>query len=193
MPGPPRPSFPSTPTEPGIRRLGVRSSAHLERPIRAQVILACAVALVLLAIPLYLMRSPSPETQEAPQQAPMGFSPTVPSPTPQDDPDGRVALGKVQRVRCSNSAVGVGQEGSLCDALPAVEAALSKAITETLDCAPRSEAQGTLNYVLKVDFPHKTLHVFPGASGSWKGLQARRATECVKQALSAPDWDNIEH
>jgi len=193
MAGPPRPSFPSAPTEPGIRRLGVRSSAHLERPIRSQVVLAVLGALVLLAIPLYLMRAPTPDEAREVTQAPMGFSPHVPAPTPNAGSEGRVMLSKPTRIRCSNSATGVGQEGALCDQLPSLEAALAKAVTDTVDCAPRTGDGGALNFVLKIDFTQKTMHVFPGASGTWKGPQARRATQCVKQALSAPDWDKVEH
>ncbi len=193
MAGPPRPSFPSASTEPGIRRLGQRSSQHIDRPIRSQVVLATVVALVLLAIPLYLMRAPSVEAPAEPPKAPMGFSPSVPTPEPTSAADERIAFGKPVRLRCSNSAVGAGQEGALCDALPELEASLTKAIAETLDCAPRTREEGTLNYVLKVDFVHKTLHVFPGKSGSWNGPQARRATQCVKQALPAPAWDKMEH
>lgn len=193
MAGPPRPSFPSTPTEPGIRRLGVRSSAHIDRPIRSQAVLAVMAALVLLAVPLYLLRSPAAEDPKPPAQAPMGFSPSVPQVDDSAKSDGRVTLGKPVRIRCSNSAVGVGQEGSLCDSLPQLEAALAKAITDTVDCAPRTGDEGALNFVLKIDFAHKTLHVFPGASGTWKGPQARRTTQCVKQALPAPDWEHIEH
>jgi hypothetical protein len=80
----------------------------------------------------------------------------------------------------------------MCDALPTVEEALAKAIRESSDCAPSKEA-GTINHVLRVDFAHKTLHVFPGKSGYFKGPQARRATKCVKQALVAPEWDKLQH
>ncbi|HSC88685.1 MAG TPA: hypothetical protein VLC09_15495 [Polyangiaceae bacterium] len=193
MAGPPRPSFPSSPTEPGIRRLGLRSSHSVDRPIRSQVVLAVILALVLLAIPLYLMRSPKPNEEAPPEPAPMGFSPSVPAPQPSATADERVRLAKPVRVRCSNALTGGGQEGNLCDALPELEAALGKAISTSVDCAPRTGEEGTLNFVLKVDFVHKTLHVFAGASGTWKGPQAKRATQCVKQALPAPNWDKLEH
>ena len=47
--------------------------------------------------------------------------------------------------------------------------------------------------MLSVDFVEKKVHVFPGASGSWRGPQARRTTQCVKKALPAPDWTTIAH
>jgi hypothetical protein len=70
---------------------------------------------------------------------------------------------------------------------------LASSIREAIDCAPKTGDGGTLNYVLSIDFSKNKLHVFPGASGMWKGPQARRSTECVKQALSAPEWDKISH
>lgn len=190
---PPRPSFPSATTEPGIRRLGVRSSAHLERPIRSQVIVAVGLALLLLAIPLYLLRRPDPEPEEKASDAPVGFAPSVPVEAPPSEAQRRVSVGKPLKVRCGPNATAVGQEGGLCENLPVFEAALTKAIEDTVDCAPRTGEEGSLNYVLKVDFTQKTMHVFPGASGTWKGPQARRAAQCVKQALPAPEWDKIQH
>jgi len=193
MPGSPRPKFSSHPSEPAIRRLGLRSSTHIERPLRLQVGLAFAVALILLAIPLYLLRRPAePNSAQEAKPPAFGFAPTVPV-TTEGETDERLSLAEPVRVRCS-SAPGVrGQEGRLCDGLLPIEESLKKALLETVDCAPATGAMGTLNYVLKVDFAQKTLHVFPGASGDWKGPSARRAAKCVKQALTMPDWDRIEH
>lgn len=194
MAGSPRPKFSSHPSEPAIRRLGLRSSTHIERPIRLQVGLAFAVALILLAIPLYLLRRPeSPKTEPSAKPPAFGFSPSVPVTKKPGEGDERLSLGEPVRVRCSSAPSVRGQEGRLCDGLLPIEEALKKAIVETIDCAPATGAAGTLNYVLKVDFAQKTLHVFPGASGDWKGPSARRAAKCVKQALSLPDWDKIEH
>jgi hypothetical protein len=95
----------------------------------------------------------------------------------------------VQRVRCGSSSAAAPNEGTLCDSLGAFEDALKKAIIETESCAPKQTAKGSINYVLTVDFPRKKLHVYPGASGEWKGKQARRATTCVKNAIKAPDWN----
>lgn len=194
MAGSPRPKFSSHPSEPAIRRLGLRSSTHIERPIRLQVGLAFAVALMLLAIPLYLLRRPEePKTAPATKPPAFGFSPSVPVAQKPGEGDERLSLGEPVRVRCSSSPSVRGQEGRLCDGLLPIEEGLKKAIVETIDCAPSTGAAGTLNYVLKADFAQKTLHVFPGASGDWKGPSARRAAKCVKQALSVPDWDRIEH
>jgi hypothetical protein len=171
----------------------VRSSTHIDRPIRPQVILALLVALILLAIPLYLLRSPSEDETEKTTDAPVGFAPSVPAGVEVAKKDERLTLGEVKRVKCSSSSAVRGKTGRLCDEIPFFEKALASAIEESMDCAPRTGDGGTLNYVLKVDFNKNTMHIFPGASGMWRGPQARRATECVKRALPAPDWEKLAH
>jgi len=194
MAGSPRPKFSSHPSEPAIRRLGLRSSTHIERPLRLQVGLAFAVALILLAIPLYLLRRPDEQKSATATKPPaFGFAPTVPVSAAPGQADERFSFGEPVRVRCSSAPAVRGQEGRLCDSLLPIEESLKKAIAETIDCAPSTGSAGTLNYVLKADFAQKTLHVFPGASGDWKGPSARRAAKCVKQALPMPDWEQIEH
>jgi len=54
-----RPPFPSAPSDPALRRLGVGPSAAHARPIRAQLIVVVVLGLMLLAVPLYLWRRPS--------------------------------------------------------------------------------------------------------------------------------------
>jgi hypothetical protein len=197
MAGPPsRSSFPSVPGEPRVRRLGVGSSGGADRPLRAQVIVALVCVMMLIAVPLYLMRKPSTKasapTPSASASAALGPQ-AVPKPSaeaaaPPAAPP-RLTLGPVQRVRCGSSPAAAPNEGTLCDTLGPFEEALKKAIVETEECAPKTKAKGSINYVLTVDFPRKKLHVYPGASGEWRGKQARRATGCVKSAIKAPDWN----
>jgi hypothetical protein len=182
------------PSEPTLRRLGVRSSSQLDRPIRGQTIIAVSVLVVLIALPLYLLRRPAEKVAaEESGRAPTNFLPSVPASPKEPAVDSRVSLGTPEKVRCGASPTAVGQSGRLCDSLPFFEAGLSDAIKNAVDCAPRTREGGTLNYVLKIDFSQKQLHVFPGASGGWRGPQARHATKCVKLGLKAPDWDKIEH
>ncbi len=191
---PPRPSFTSAPSEPTIRRLGVRSSTNIERPIRAQVILLAVGVALLLSIPLYLLRTPAEQTKKEPSgDAPLGFAPSVPAGTVEDEKDELVEMEEAVLVKCASRPGIRGKSGRLCDRIESIEKSLRTAITETYDCAPRTGEEGTLNYVLTVDFAAHKLRVFPGASGSWKGPQARRATQCVKRALSAPDWEKLPH
>jgi hypothetical protein len=148
---------------------------------------------LLLALPLYLRRKPKPAPPPPPDQAELGFAPVVPTPPPPPGEERGITLGAPQRITCSASVSARGQSGTACDALPFFEEALRKAIVESADCAPRTGESGSLNYVLKVDFNQKTLHVFPGASGTLRGPQARNAARCVKQALPAPDWEQLQH
>lgn len=200
MAGSPRPSFPSS-SEPSLRRLGVGGGGGGgDRPLRAQLIVALMVGLVLLAVPLYLWRRPS-GTENAPgdggadARADGAGSANLPPGAIPDAAlsDERVKLAPAQRVKCAAGPNSKGQEGELCDQLEVFEKALAKAIVENVDCAPRTGKQGNLNFVLSVDFGAKKLHVFPGASGEWKGPQARKATECVKRSLPAPQWDKVRH
>lgn len=198
MPGPARPSFPSAPSEPGIRRLGVGGGSGGggdDRPIRAQVVVAIVILLVLLAIPLYLLRRPSSHAADADGEASAkaAFSASVPVPAPSArEASERFTLAPPVRVRCG-SAPGRAERGAPCDQLPFFESALSAAIKKNPDCAPNEKKGGTLNYVLKVDFDKQTLHLFAGASGTLKGPRARRAAQCVKQALPPAAWKSIPH
>ncbi|HYQ16785.1 MAG TPA: hypothetical protein VEQ58_13530 [Polyangiaceae bacterium] len=199
MAGPPsRSSFPSVPGEPRVRRLGVGSSSGADRPLRAQVVVALVCAAMLIAVPLYLWRKPSTKAAATAASAsasarggalPAAKPASVAAPSA---PPPRLTLGAVQKVRCGASSAASPNEGSLCDGLAPFEEALKQAIISSEDCAPKGKVKGTINFVLTVDFAHKKLHVFPGASGDWRGKQARRATSCVNAALKAPDF-NIAH
>ena len=200
MAGSSRHSFPA-PSEPSLRRLGVGGSGGGgDRPLRAQIVVALVALLILLAVPLYLWRRPAGDENVAESatadaaasvvdSGPDGRPPVVDAATAEE----RVRLGPVQRVKCSASPRSRGQEGNLCDSLPLFEKALAKAIRENVDCAPRTGREGTINYVLRIDFTRRRFSVFPGASGTWKGPQAKRSAKCVKRSLPAPDWDSIQH
>jgi hypothetical protein len=199
MPGPPsRSSFPSVPGEPRVRRLGVGASSGADRPLRAQVVVALVCAAMLIAVPLYLWRKPSTKAAggaaSASASARAGMAPAAKPAAPAASAAAppRLTLGAVQKVRCGASSAASPNEGTLCDGLGPFEEALKQAIIASEDCAPKAKLKGTINYVLTVDFPRKKLHVFPGASGEWRGRQARRATGCVNRALKVTDW-NIPH
>ncbi|HYQ26936.1 MAG TPA: hypothetical protein VER04_06950, partial [Polyangiaceae bacterium] len=124
--------------------------------------------------------------------APPGSAGAQITPLDGGKPPERLRVAAVQHVRCGASANG-GHEGNVCDSVPFFEEALSKAVRENPDCAPKANEQGTVNYVLTVDFQRKSLHLFPGASGQWRGKQARRAVNCIKRAFVSPDWSNTQH
>jgi hypothetical protein len=169
-----------------------------DRPLRAQLVVALVVGLVLLAVPLYLWRRPS-GSENAPKDAAAGAIDAALSDAALAAAldggvrDESIKLGKVQRIKCAASPAARGQEGNLCDQLLPIEQALDKAVRDTRDCAPNSKKEGSINYVLNIDFASKKLHVFPGASGSWRGPQARKAAKCVLRKIAAPAWDSIQH
>jgi hypothetical protein len=74
-----------------------------------------------------------------------------------------------------------------------LERAFVEAIQKTPDCAPKTAKEGSINYVLEVDFVRKAIHVFPGQSGDWHGPSSRRATKCVERALGKPDLASMTH
>jgi hypothetical protein len=200
MARPPRSSIPSLSGEPRSRRLGVGSSTGIERPLRAQLVVAGVAGVILMAVPLYLMRRPSGapaassepamvRSAPKPAAAPVPVDAGLPAPPATE----RVRLAAALRVKCGSSAVNSKLEGGMCDALPALEKALGAAIKATADCAPKQKEEGSINFVMSVDFTARKLHVFPGASGSWKGPLARKATDCVNRALPLPDWGAVPH
>lgn len=165
--------------------------------MRAQLVVALVVVLILIAVPLYMWRRPSAGAESpvaGPSAARSAASATLtPKQADAAAHDERLRLAPIQRVKCSASRATRGQEGPLCDALPFFEKGLQKAIRENIDCAPRTGKPGSVNYVIDVDFTARRVSVFPGASGEWKGPQARRAAECVERSLPPADWDSIRH
>ena len=167
--------------------------------MRAQLVVALVAAVTLAAVPLYLMRHPSANKRiEADVSASASASASAlalasaAAPAPVIKPPERIRLGSPVRVRCGSNPKR-GSEGNLCVSLAPLEEALAKAIRENEGCASRLKQTGTINYVLNVDFAKKTLHVFPGASGDYRGPQARRITTCIEHAIAKPDWDTIRH
>jgi len=200
MSGSMRPPFPSAPSDPALRRLGLGPSGGRARPVRAQLIVIIVLALTLLAVPLYLMRRPSPKavvqldagTAQSTSAAPSIALPAPKLPEASGFAPEKLKVSEIRKVRCGASAKNA-SEGEACDSLPVFKKALLDAVKTTLDCAPRSNKPGTINFVLEIDFTRKLLHVFPGASGEWRGPKARRATKCATDALVAPDFTTAVH
>lgn len=187
-----KPSFPA-PSEPNLRRLGVGGGSS-ERPLKAQLIVFSVIGLLVIAIPLYLLRRPATSEPEAGAKSSKVQDPgLIRSKADAGAPKGKVNLGEIQRVECSASPARKGNEGELCDRLPPVEKALQQAILGNVDCAPKTGKSGTINFVLSVDFSSRRLNVFPGASGEWKGPQAKSTTECVERSLPKIAWEDIPH
>jgi hypothetical protein len=188
-----KPSFPA-PSEPNLKRLGV-SRGGGDRPIRAQLVVAGVALLIIVALPLYILRKPSVDAETGGPD-PMGsVAPRalIRSALDAGAPEVQVRLSQTERVKCSAAPNRQGNEGNLCDRLIVLEEALSRAIQSTAGCAPKTGKEGSINFVLTVDFVQKRLNIFPGASGQWKGPQAKAATKCVTAAMPEVQWDSLPH
>ncbi len=187
-----KPSFPA-PSEPNLKRLGVGGGGG-DRPIRAQLVVISVGLLILLAVPLYVLRKPTIEGGDEPASSGSVAAPAlIRTQLDAGAPKTEVKLSTPQRVKCSASAGREGNEGNLCDRLVALEEAFARAIESTTDCAPKTGKEGTINFVLTVNFTAKRLNVFPGASGQWKGPQAKAAAKCVAGAMPEVQWDSLPH
>lgn len=186
------PSFP-TPKGPGSRRFGSRSTRG-SRPVEAQTVVLSMIGLMVIAVPLYLLRRPRSLSASEPPIANISEFGGVIRPNQDAGVDNSlVALGPVQKAKCSATPGQRGNEGGLCDSFPKLEAALRRGIRKTTHCAPKTGTQGTLNFVLELDFSRNRLNVFPGKSGEWKGPQARRAAKCVQSTFPSIGWDELRH
>ena len=196
-------SRPSFSNEQRPRRLGTGGTpGGGVRLLRTQLAIAFVLGTTILAVLLYLMRRPSAvdrDARDTPAEASASAAPVAPAivrtpVTPKEKPPvPRVKIGAVQHVKCGASPKLFAGESSLCDSLPFFEQALTKAIDEKVDCAPKAKEEGSINYVMIVDFRTHDVRVYPGRSGSWRGKQAKQAAECIKRALPAPTWDGLIH
>jgi hypothetical protein len=186
-----RPSFPA-PSEPNLRRLGIGGPGR-DRPLKAQMVVAVVGVLVVIAVPLYFLRKPSAAESSAEERSAAERSRLIRTAIETAPVKSEVKLGTIQRVKCSAASNRDGNEGHMCDRLPALEAQFEKAVKETSECAPHTGKEGSINYVLSIDFSQKRLSVFPGASGTWKGPQAKSAAQCVLKAMENLQWDSMSH
>lgn len=186
-------SHPALPkaNEPRSRRPG---SSGGERPLRAQLVIASVLVLITVAVPLYLLRRPSGVANLPADAGVSQLGVVLRAPVDAaSDGASQVTLGPIQRVRCGASRTESSFEGGQCDPLPVFEAALSGSIRDTVSCAPRTGKEGSINFVLEVDFATNRLNVFPGQSGKWRGPQARRATLCALRSFPPITWGEITH
>lgn len=152
------------------------------------------VLLLLIAVPMYLLRRPASSGPGNPAASGNVTDPgLIRSTLDAGGPSPDIEFSEPQRVLCSAAPGRKGNEGPLCDRLPVLERALISSIKANVDCAPRTGKAGSINYVLTVDFTHTRLNVFPGASGQWKGPQAKASAECVEKGLPKVKWEDIPH
>jgi hypothetical protein len=157
-------------------------------------VIAAVLVLITVAVPLYLLRRPSgvsnlPADAGAAQLGIVVRAPVDAS----SEGASQVTLGPIQRVRCGAGRGESTFEGAQCDPLPVFEAALRESVKDTVSCAPRTGKEGSINFVLEIDFSANRLNVFPGQSGKWRGPQARRATLCALRSFPPISFSEITH
>jgi hypothetical protein len=156
-------------------------------------VIAGVLVVILVAVPLYLLRRPSGASDTPREAEARHFGGVIRA---QVDAGARVSdvvLGPIQRVKCGPSLARANNEGAFCDALPTLEAAFRESIKSSAECAPRTGKEGSINYVLELDFATNRLNVFPGKSGNWRGPRARRAASCVLRAFPPVSWADLSH
>lgn len=155
--------------------------------------IAAVLVLILVAVPLYLLRRPSSVSDSLGDAGGSDLGVVIRAPVDAGaDTASEVTLGPTARVRCGDREQSK-LDGSQCDALPALEAALRESIRESVPCAPRTGKEGSINFVLEVDFAASRLNIFPGQSGKWRGPKARRATLCALRSFPPIAWSEIKH
>lgn len=186
------PSFPAS-NDRSLRHL-VGGKTGASGSLRAQMVVVAMLGLLLLTVPLYLLRRPhGSNTPPASDTLKPAFGGVVRPPEDAGAAQAAVSLGPIQRAKCSAAPSLRGNEGALCDSIPLLEDALRNTIAGSPQCAPKTGKEGTINFVLEVDFPHSRINVFPGKSGMWKGPQARRATGCILRGFPTVPWSEITH
>lgn len=172
--------------------------------MRAQLIVALVVGLIVVAVPLYLWRRPKSLANaagtDASASASAGASSAPPDPTQKlvdAALDGGVqangvTLGKVWIDSCQRPGPGK-TPPEQCDRQPFFEEALIKAILENTACAPRMPKGGSISFAMKIDHQKKRVNVFAGKSGTVGRKRANEMLKCIQRSLPTPDWDAVAH
>lgn len=191
-----RPPLLGPPSQPSPYRYLGRGGG--ERPVRIQLVLALVAGLILVAVPLYLLRRPRPESipsADAAVAADAGadaaadamFQTTATTPPPP-----AVQLSPFTTLRCQNPGPGK-TPPERCDHIPFFEDGLARAIRENAACAPASSTPVKVSFVLEMDFRRKRTNLFIGKSSTIKKDKGKELLRCVTRGMPTPDWGTIVH
>jgi hypothetical protein len=165
-----------------------------------QVILALVAALVVVAVPLYLWRRPTPAT------IPSADAATAPSSLPPPVGSGQtgmpqmvaaasgpqIEVAPVKTLKCQNPGPGR-TPPERCDGLRAFEDSLVRAIKDSASCAPPSRTGYVVSFVLEAHFGKKRTNLFFGKSTTLSKSRRKELLRCVEKAMQTPEWDRIPH
>jgi len=180
-------------------RVRTASFGAADRPIRAQLVGALLLGLVLVVTGLYLWRRPTRgDLGGAPGES---SSSTVAAP---DDAGARavvvdaapalITVSEVRMVSCHDRGPKV-TPPEVCDHLPPIEQALSHAVEQSLPCVPSTDPGGTIEYLADVSFSRHKLRIILPRSG--RSVQDRKVvTSCataVRDAMHSVMLDGLDH
>lgn len=196
------PSHPPSDPHPGLARANSLLAGE-DRPVRAQLIAALLLGLVLVASGLYLWRRPHADGESASSE-PASSSSSEPAPVisdagllaavPEAGASGPVSLSDVRTLACQDRGAKKTAPDQ-CDRLTPVEQALSSAIHQAAACVPGTAGGGTIEYVADVSFSRHRVNVFlPRAGRSVHDRKAIRAcSTAVRGALQGVALEGMEH
>jgi hypothetical protein len=172
-----------------------------QHPVRVQTIIALVAGLVLVAVPLYLWRRPTPvdpSTAAPPPEDAGASGATVDGAVPYvplvdaSVETATVKLSPFKSIRCLDPGPGK-TAPEQCDHVTFFEDALSRAIRENALCAPSSEKGVSVSFVMELDFRRQKLKIYHGQSSSIGRAQTKELFRCVERSMPTPEWDTIPH
>jgi hypothetical protein len=136
--------------------------AAVERPTRVPLTVALVLAVVLVAIPLYLWRRPRAGAIDAsdgsastePKLAPPKATPTA-APPPNEN-DEKPLLGAAKVLACSGTTK---RPTETCEHVSEIDRALQEAIEKSALCVPKDSPGGSIVYLVEVNGKRKGVHV----------------------------------
>lgn len=163
---------------------------QIDRPARAQMIVALILGLVLVAIPLYLWRRPRAESISV---AALGIDAgALPAVTAAPGPlEEKLVLDGAKVLSCGD---GKKTPPEQCDHVVELEKGFAAAIEENASCVPREAGGGTMVYVAEVTFKKKSVSLtLPKEGRTLKSAKAAAACEkAVKTRLGSLPLDAMK-
>ncbi len=165
MPNGPPPSRPPSDPRPLPSRAGADwggPPSPYDPPVRLQMMAAVILAIVLIAVPLYLWRRPRAVTDAVAgdggtQEAAVAESPYVSQEIDAESAQS-LRLGDARVIECRDpGSKKVPSEH--CDALPTFAKGFADAILAAKDCIPRSAGAGSITYVADVGFSRRRVPI----------------------------------
>ena len=193
------PSHPPSDPHPALSR-GSGPAVAEDRPVRAQLVAALLLGLVLAASGLYLWRRPHAPADGTASEAPSASA---------GEADGAAAAveavvdaGHPSSLQLSDPRVLACQDkgphktpAEQCDRLGSIEQALAHAIEENAACVPPAASGGTIEYVADVSFSRHGVRVTVPRAG--RSVHDRKVVGAcagaVRDAMQAVALDGIDH